>query len=709
MTDFSTLLNPEQLAAATAPDGPILVLAAAGTGKTRTLVHRVAYLAECGVQPSRILLLTFTNRAAREMTERAEKLVGSETAGGVWSGTFHHICARFLRRYGQFLGYSPSFRILDADDSKRLIAECIKDKAADPKDFPKKEIVQNIISSAANRGRTPWDMANGMMTKVAGLDPDEIAKVASEYAARKRAQNSMDFDDLLVNGLRLLKENDGVREALQNHFLHVLVDEYQDTNLLQAEFTDIIAARTRNIMAVGDDFQCIYTWRGANFRNIMDFPDRWSGCKIVKLEQNYRSRAPILDVANSVMKDVPGQFAKTLRPSRQGGAKPVLWSVADGHSQADTIYGIIAKLRGDGVRFSDIAVLYRSHFHSLEIQMTLARNGVPHKITSGPGVFDSVHAKDVLAFLRILADPLDELAFKRLLCLLPGTGENTAAKMWEKCGRRFDAADPASRDRAGALLGARSRASWPAVSDAFGAAAAHVAADRPGDAAGDFIDGFYGAYLAREFDDADRRRDELSELRTQLAAAKGGLSGFLSEVALLTNLDVSEDGTDKLTLTTVHQAKGMEWPVVIVPWLVEGMFPSSRSTEDGNDDEERRLFYVAVTRAKDKLHLIVPRQRSMPDGGIFPVDSSRFVNEIPEEMVETVFGKSVSSENRFGGGYGQGGYGRGGYGQSGYSRGGYGRGGYGRGGGYSGFGRGRPDNYNRNGPGSNYGRRYDRW
>ena len=300
MTDFSQLLNPEQAAAATAGDGPLLVLAAAGTGKTRTLVHRVAYLIEQGVPPDRILLLTFTNRAAREMLERAEAVVG-DLAHSVWSDTFHSVCACILRRYGSSIGYPPGFQILDEDDQHRLIGEIVKTTVADPKDFPKKEVVAKMISEAANEQRSVEDIAERWMTRATGFEPAEIVAVAGKYEARKRELAAMDFDDLLVNALRLLKGDVRVREMLQEHFLHVLVDEYQDTNGLQSEFTDILASKHRNIMAVGDDFQCIYTWRGAQIENIMEFPDRWPGCRIVKLESNYRSLPGVLDVANVVM------------------------------------------------------------------------------------------------------------------------------------------------------------------------------------------------------------------------------------------------------------------------------------------------------------------------------------------------------------------------------------------------------------------------
>ena len=687
MTDFSKLLNPEQCAAATAGEGPLLVLAAAGTGKTRTLVHRVACLVERGVPPGRILLLTFTNRAAREMLERAEKVVGP-AASAIWSGTFHSIAARFLRRYGSFLGYASSFQILDEDDQKKLIGDIIRSSVKDPADFPKKDVIAKIISEAANEQMPVAFVASRWQTKAAGVDPEAIDAIATRYVERKRELGAMDFDDLLVNALRLLKECPQVCALLQEHFMYVLVDEYQDTNGLQAEFTDILAAKHRNLMAVGDDFQCIYTWRGAQIENILDFPKRWEGCRVIKLERNYRSVAGVLDVANVVMKDAPQQFDKTLRPARaERGELPWVYTVWDGKSQAQEIQRLVSQMRELGYRYGDMAVLYRSHYQSIDIQMTLARMKLPFRITSGVGVFEQVHTKDVLAYLRLLVNPADELSFLRFVRLLPGVGEVGAKRLWEKLGHRFDMATAASRTAFGEMLGAKAKPLWPALARGFEAAFAHLAAGEIGALTGEFCDLFYEDYLRKEFEepDAEDRLDDLKELSSQIADAEGGLGGFLDDVALLTNLDVrrNDPDTDRLTLSTIHQAKGMEWPVVFVPWLAEGSFPSAKAGEEGRMDEERRLFYVVVTRAKDRLYLFSPQTRKSPDGGDFPVEPSVFVREIPSALVQT---RRVSSFPAYGGGahgygygrgdgdFGAGGYGgRGGYGGSYGNRGGLGR------------------------------------
>ena len=647
MIDFKNELNPEQCAAATSDGGPMLVLAAAGTGKTRTLVHRVAYLIEKGVPAERILLLTFTNRAAREMTERAEKLIGTGV-GGMWSGTFHSICAKFLRRYGSFLGYKPGFTIIDEDDQKKLMGQIVKEVAGKGvKDFVKKEFILKLISDAANREKDFRTLVEVQQSKVA-LDVEKVVRCGELYAERKRELGAMDFDDLLVNGLRLLREVESVRNALQDHFLHVLVDEYQDTNSLQAQFTDILAAKNRNLMVVGDDFQCIYTWRGAQFENIMEFPNRWEGCRILKLERNYRSMSPILDVANVVMKDVQHQFEKTLRPFRKGaGFQPQLYRMWDAHAQAELILKLVEHLRGQGFQYKDIAILYRSHFSSIDIQLALTRARLPFRITSGVGVFEQLHVKDVLSFLRLLLNPHDELSFFRLVGMLPGVGEASLRKCWVKLGRSFDPGSGMDRMSLDSMLPPKAKAGWEGMQKAFAGAPQHLSLGEDGKLIEDFVHYFYGDHLRRQFDEEDAagRLEDLVELQSQIASYQTGLRGFLEEVALMTNLDAQNKAAlpaDHMLLSTIHQSKGMEWPVVILPWLVDTIFPSARSVEDGNLDEERRLFYVAVTRAKDRLYLSVPRSKKTSDGGMCPAEPSQFVREIPPEMYNEHEVRSVS-------------------------------------------------------------------
>jgi len=688
MTDFQSLLNPEQFAAATAGEGPLLVLAAAGTGKTRTLVHRVAYLLEQGVEPDAILLLTFTNKAAKEMLERAQAIVGP-AAERIWGGTFHSISARFLRRWGSAIGVKPSYKILDEDDQKKLIADAIKTSVANPKDFPKKEIVAKMISEATNERLDIEAIAARWQTKAAGFTPAEIVKVAKKYAAKKEELSAMDFDDLLVNGLRLLKESDSIRELVQRKFRHVLVDEYQDTNSLQAEFSDIIAAGSGNIMAVGDDFQCIYTWRGAEIENIMEFPQRWQGCRTIKLERNYRSVPHVLEVANNVMRDAPNQFEKRLRAVRgQSGERPRLYLVRDGRSQAAEITSFLHEMKRRGYAWRDMAVLYRSHFHSIDIEKAVVSAAIPYRLTSGVGFYERQHVKDVLSYLRLFADPTDELSFLRFISLFPGVGAVGATKAWEKLSHRFSPLDPESRKLFGSVLGAKAKPLWPALEGAMAIAANRIADNENATIILDFIATFYKDCLKREWDEkeADERLDDVKELANDMSASGLSLNDYLADVALMTNLDLKKNSpaSDSITLSTVHQAKGMEWPVVVIPWLSEGMFPSPKAIEEGRDDEERRLFYVAVTRAKDVLAMISPEMRHTPDGGEFPVKKSIFVREIPSELVDIrrpipVFPSSPGGYGRSGGRYMGGNYGRGGYGSGYGNRYGNGYGGYGGG------------------------------
>ncbi len=631
----------------------MLVLAAAGTGKTRTLVHRVAYLVEQGVPPDRILLLTFTNRAAREMLERAEQVV--HNVGGIWSGTFHHICAKFLRRYGSFIGFKPGFTILDEDDQKKLMAQCIKDNVKNVKDFQKKDFLLSVVSDAANRGIDLEKLVESYQTKMA-IDVPEVLKVCRAYHAKKLELGAMDFDDLLVNGLRLLNENARIRELLQEHFLHVLVDEYQDTNTIQAQITDLIAAKHRNIMVVGDDFQCIYTWRGAEFENIMNFPKRWDGCRIVKLERNYRSLAPILDVANIVMKDVQHQFEKTLRPFRSDtGVKPRLYHLYDSRAQAEGILKLVGVLRQNGIPYKDIAVLYRSHYTSIDIQMSLIRNRIPFRITSGIGVFEQLHVKDVISYLRLCIDPVSELSFMRLMCLLPGVGEMSARKMWKNLGGAFNGLNPMERLNIGSMMPAKAADGWKKIEAAFSGASDHLKSGMDRLLVEDFVNLFYEDHLNKQFetDEAEQRLEDLTEIKAQIASSAGGLRAFLDEVALMTNLDAKAKASlpeDHMSLTTVHQAKGMEWPVVILPWLVDSIFPSGKSLEAGNIDEERRLFYVAVTRAKDRLYMFAPKAKKTADGTNYPVEQSVFLREIPRPLLEEQSLYSAQPSGMSGGG-----------------------------------------------------------
>ncbi len=644
--DYEKALNPEQLAAVLAPDGPLFVLAAAGTGKTRTLVYRVAHLVEKGTDPRRILLLTFTNRAAREMLERAEALVG-RGVGGLWGGTFHHMANRILRRQAHRLGYGLDFTILDQDDSKSLVRACVEALGLKGKEFPKPDVLQAVFSGAVNR-RQPLreaaeirfgqadDYVRGGRAPV--VDPEDVLRVHQAYEKKKREQNAMDFDDLLINGLKLFQEHPDALAGYQEQFQYVLVDEYQDTNPIQADWVDLVAAPRRNLLVVGDDFQSIYAWRGADYRNIMTFPKRYPDARHFKLVTNYRSTPDILEVANICIANNPRQFQKELRATRPPHLKPVVAQLRDGGHQARYVVEQVRRLRREGYALREIAVLYRAHHHAMDLQLALATERVNYIVTSGVRFFEQAHVKDACALLRLLHNPGDELAFTRLLGLLPGVGPRTAAKLWAALGKRADVKEAAGRRDIAGRLPASARAAWQALDPVMAAYEAENLKEDPGEAVFQFLKAFYDQVLLDTFDDYERRRDDLQEMIAYMSGFESN-EAFLNEVALVTNLDAEpgpRDGGagDALRLSTVHQAKGLEWKVVVVLWAADGMFPSSRSLNEANgEDEERRLFYVAVTRARDELILCVPEVRRMPDGGVNFLSPSRFLVEIPEDRL----------------------------------------------------------------------------
>lgn len=633
---FEKELNPEQNAAATAPDGPLLVLAAAGTGKTRTLVYRVAYLMRKGIDPARILLLTFTNKAAREMLDRARALVGVDV-GGLWGGTFHHMANRMLRRHAHHLGFKLDYIILDSDDSTRLIKQAVKDCRLATKEFPKAEVLADIFGMAANTGQPVSQVAAKRFAEHP-VDLQDISMVHEAYSAKKRATNAMDFDDLLVYGLELFRQQPGVLDHYKEKFLYTLVDEYQDTNPIQSEWIDKIASQHRNLLVVGDDFQSIYSWRGADFRNIMSFPDRYPDAKTYLLETNYRSIPEILNVANACIAGNPAQFQKVLRSTRPSSAKPLVAHLRDGEHQSAFVTDHINRLLQEGYKPSEIAVLYRAHFHAMELQLNLTRTRIPYVITSGVRFFEQAHVKDVCSLLRILHTPGDELAFKRFLQLMPKVGEKTAHKIWIKLGRTFAATDPAQRKLLRTLLPSLAAAVWKDIEPICKALVDEHLEDDPGEVIQRFIQTYYERYALNSFDNFERRLEDLQEL-VLFTAKFESLTQMLNEIALLTNLDTEAAATGAspekaVRLSTVHQAKGLEWRAVILIWITEGMFPSSRAMAESPEAEaeERRLFYVAVTRAKDNLVICVPSWRRMRDQGIMPVSPSRFVTEIPPRL-----------------------------------------------------------------------------
>jgi len=648
--DYASELNPQQLAAVLAPPGPALVIAGAGSGKTRTLTYRVAYLLENGISPSNILLLTFTNKAAREMLERVEALLPDRTAG-LWGGTFHSIGNRILRRHAEAAGYRTGFSIMDREDESAMLQDVIaslglstKSKET-PKEkrFPKGEVMADILSFGLNTGLPLEDVLVRKYPHFLEYE-EQIGRVGAEYIARKKAANALDFDDLLVQPLRLLEANPEIAKAFRTQFQFILVDEYQDTNRLQADFIDMLAHDHHNVMVVGDDAQSIYSWRGANFQNILQFPKRYPGAQIYKIETNYRSIPEVLEVANAAISANEGQFEKHLAPARKAsGVKPALVALENSNDQARFVAQRIAELYDGGTDLRRIAVLYRAHYHSMELQMELTRGGIPFAITSGLRFFEQAHVKDVAAFLKFVVNPRDEVAFKRMAKLLPGVGERSAAVLWTAMERAIPLSGaPASfydllMPAKGLKVPAKAQKDWKQLAHTLDEIAPGGQAKAPAEMLNLVIEAIYEDYLIANFPNYDARREDLNTLENYARQFRDPFE-FLDQLALMTGLDDEarpDADADAVTLSSIHQAKGLEWSVVFVIWMTEGMFPTSRSLEEPEAlEEERRLFYVAVTRAKDELYLTYPLMRLNAGYGEMIQRPSRFLGEIPKERLE---------------------------------------------------------------------------
>lgn len=672
-------LNPEQLEVVMAGEGPMLVIAGAGSGKTRTLTYRVSRLIEDGVDPADILLLTFTNKAAREMLSRVEQLVTIDLRR-LWGGTFHSMANRLLRRNAEVLGYRSNFSILDDEDAREMMEASVSSSDVETlqRRFPKSDVLLDVHSFIQN---TRLDLIPYVEQNFPHftLYIPEIQRVFETYQRRKRDANVMDFDDLLLNWLRLVKELPDVAAALKQKFRHILVDEYQDTNRLQAEIVDEMAAVRKNLMVVGDDAQSIYSFRGASFENILTFPLRFPEATIHKLERNYRSTSQILNLANASIANNRFQFRKQLAATRGYGPDPAMVGVDDVYEQASFVAQRILELRDEGESLSEMAVLYRSHYQSLELQMELSRRLIPYEIRSGVRFFEQAHIKDVVAYLKIITNSRDELSWKRALKLYPKIGERIASEVWS--------AISTSNDPLGAYLSQsidiRLRAAKVSL-DNFRRVLRMLDSEsmkrNPSESIRVIVEQGYADYVRSKFPNAQARLDDLEQL-SQYATRYEDVETFLNEVALANPLageDMAATGAEdeRVVLSSVHQAKGLEWRTVFVIWLAEGRFPSVRAMRvpggiiqirrdqipaalaltggadtsetpmiEGADpevmelvipgeEEERRLFYVAVTRARQELYLVFPvmsRDRSQMDVLMEP---SRFLRELPENCYE---------------------------------------------------------------------------
>ncbi|MGB9474761.1 MAG: UvrD-helicase domain-containing protein [Candidatus Udaeobacter sp.] len=659
--DYAAELNQQQLAAVTAPPGPLLVIAGAGSGKTRTLTYRVAYLLENGIDPRNILLLTFTNKAAREMLGRVVNLLPID-ASGLWGGTFHSIGNRILRRHGSALGYSSGFTIMDREDQKDLIGAVVASAGIDPKEirFPKGDVLAEIFSFVVNTENPLEELLAGKFPYFLPL-LEKIQDIRERYEKKKKATNSMDFDDLLQKTLSMFQQHERIAEIYRRQFQFILVDEYQDTNKIQADLVDLLARDHRNVMVVGDDAQSIYSWRGANFQNILEFPKRYPDAQVFKIEMNYRSVPEILEVANAAIAANVHQFRKHLSATRESKAlKPALVALNDGGEQAQFVAQRILELRDEGVDLNEVAVLYRAHYHAVELQLELSRRGIPYQITSGIRFFEQAHIKDVTAFVRFVANPRDEVAFKRMVKLLPGIGNRTAENLWRAWENSLNAVSagvdrgseegstPAAVNGPGCSFGeplraltvsAKSKKSWDQLAHTLDEIAPDGQPKMPSEMVTSVVEAIYDDYAKANFTNYELRHEDLNQLAIFARQFKD-VHEFLSQLALISNVD-AEAGpaqtSDKeaVNLSSVHQAKGLEFHAVFVIWLTDGMFPSNRSL-DARDalEEERRLFYVAITRACDELYLTYPQMRLSGGYGDVFQRPSRFLQEIPNDLLE---------------------------------------------------------------------------
>ncbi len=638
--DYDRELNEEQREVVLAGSGPILVIAGAGSGKTRTLVYRVARLIESGTDPSRIMLLTFTNKAAREMLRRVESLLVIDTRR-LMGGTFHSVGSRLLRRLGRFVGVGSNFTILDEEDAREMLEAATSDRKIPvlERRFPRGDVLLDLYSFTINTGRSIQEV---LAERVPHFAPQEaeIVSVFQRYRERKRAANACDYDDLLLAWKRLLEECSEAAAELQRSYDHILVDEYQDTNRLQGDIVDGMARFKKNLTVVGDDAQAIYSFRGASFANILGFPERYPEAKTFRLTTNYRSTPEILALANASISHNVRQFEKELRAARGSGPLPAVVALPDIPDQARFVAQRLLEWNDEGEKLADFAVLYRAHYQALELQIELTRRGIPYEIRSGTRFFEQRHVKDVLAFLRILVNPKDELSWKRALKIFPRIGERSAAAVWEAIGSRPDPlASFREREGRGIDLPRGAETALRAFRTLLGRLESPSVRSSPAEAIRTVVDEVYRDFARAKFPNGDARLDDLEQF-AQFAQTYDSLPAFLEEVTLFNELsgeDVAarEPDDDRVVLSSVHQAKGLEWSRVIVMWLSEGRFPSYRAavTEDGLE-EERRLFHVAVTRAKNELALVYPMLARDRYGVDVILEPSRFVAELSDEVFE---------------------------------------------------------------------------
>lgn len=631
--NYEAELNAAQYEAVMHGNGPALVIAGAGTGKTRTLVYRVARLIEDNNPPESILLLTFTRKSASEMLRRASSLLDGR-AQNVAGGTFHSFALHALRSFAMKLGYSQSFTILDQSDSEDAVnlirSNFIGHKVS--KRFPQKATLSKINGLMMNKRASLAEILEKYFPHYED-DAPQIEEILNRFADYKKRHNLMDYDDLLLNLLKLLKEHPDARRSINERHRFLLIDEYQDTNRIQHEIALELAGERRNIMAVGDDAQSIYSFRGADFQNILFFPESFPQCAIYKIEENYRSTQPILDLTNEIIKDSLFKYQKELYTRQTGGETPKVIAAATERLQSEFIVQQLLELREEGIALEEMAVLFRNSFHSFDLEIELEKANIKFVKFGGLRFIETAHIKDLVAFLKIVFNPKDAVSWQRVLLLLPGVGPTSANQIIEKftggqadfASRGFLKEIKRGRERLEELFSTLEEAAMERLDVAE---RLEVAID------------FYKPLLREKYDDWQKRERDI-EVFLNIAAGYRSIASFLNDIALdpptesLSQMEEETKETEFVTLSTIHTAKGLEWRAVFLIWALEGRFPSSKAADEVDSiEEERRLFYVACTRAKERLYITYPTNIYDRESGFVLSKPSRFIANISEELAE---------------------------------------------------------------------------
>ncbi|MFC1752053.1 ATP-dependent helicase [Thermoproteota archaeon] len=629
--DFDQELNLAQKEAVYFDDGPLLVIAGAGSGKTKTLVYRVARLVHSGIRPERILLLTFTRKSSQEMLRRATSILDNR-CNQVAGGTFHSFANQVLRKFGSPLGLSENFTILDRSDAEDLISLIRKElgMVSSDKRFPKKNTIADLGSKSINTQREIESILAEEYPQFIDFK-QEIERILTEYRVYKDTTHVMDYDDLLVKLLKLLTDHPLVREKLQNLFDYILVDEYQDTNSIQAEIVRCLANEKQNVMVVGDDSQSIYSFRGANFRNIMQFPDMFPGARVITLEQNYRSCQPILDITNALINRAREKYTKTLFTSKSGGIKPIYVEADNENMQSRFVCQRVLEMREKNIPLNKIAVLIRSGWHSNDLEVELRSQKIPFVKYGGFKFVETAHVKDVISYLRIIHNPQDTISWHRVLLLLEGIGPKGAADITRAIKQSL------STNSSVALEKYEKKVFFKEFKALIKLILGDHSSATPAQSAEAVLE-YYNPLFRLKYDDFSKRGTDLESIQS-IAERYETLEDFLSEMSLeppeASQVDSLPEGKDeeKLILSTIHSAKGLEWHSVFILSVVDGFLPSFRSLGDlAQMEEERRLLYVAMTRAEENLYIIKPNLDHSPGvfhryGGMQLSKLSRFLDE----------------------------------------------------------------------------------